>query len=55
MLLKQQMLRQAHTSNSLVLSHLAKEERAGCFTLIVLWLSVFSVSSSRSCVLVCIL
>ena len=29
-----------HTSNSLVLYHHAEEERAGFFTLIVLWLSV---------------
>ena len=32
---------------------LAGEERAGCFTLIVLWLSLFSVSSSRCRGLIC--
>ena len=34
-------------------NHLAEEERVGCFTLIVLWLSVFCVSSSRCLGLVC--
>ena len=28
-------------------NHISVEEKAGCFTLIVLWLSVFCVSSSR--------
>ena len=34
-------------------NQLAEEERAGCFTLIVLWLSVFCVSSSWCIGLVC--
>ena len=34
-------------------NHLAEEERVGCFTLIVLWLSVFCVSSSLCRGLVC--
>ena len=36
-----------------VTNHLAEEERAGCFTLIVLWLSVLCVSSSLCHRLVC--
>ena len=33
--------------SSLAIISLRKRERVGCFTLIVLWLSVFCVSSSR--------
>ena len=35
--IKQQRLKQAHTSNSLVQYHIAEEERAGCSALIVLY------------------
>ena len=30
----------------LICNHLAEEERGGCFTLIMLWLTMFCVSSS---------
>ena len=38
---------------AVVSCHLAEEERAGCFTLILLWITVFCFSSLRCHGLVC--